>query len=178
MALKNMLIREIKYPQKTEKSALYLFYSSVERQLAVYMWDNVFTSCFRFLWRIHTSGKRKETFVILTRTKNPFITMCQGDRYGWEEFGIWNFVFVTFSVILWLSLDRPIVTGEGNRSNRRNSLPNQVTGNFLTCPRWDLNPDSGERQLAGSQWQHLKSRLELMFSTCNVFTAALKQWWK
>ena len=23
----------------------------------------------------------------------------------------------------------------------------KVTGNFLTCPRWDSNPDRGERQL-------------------------------
>ena len=37
----------------------------------------------------------------------------------------------------------------------------QVTGNFLTCPGWDSNPESGERQLAvsGNALDHSANRV-------------------
>ena len=64
-----------------------------------------------------------------------------------DKFGI--LVFLTFSAILWLICDQPVVTGEGSQSTRRkNTALPQVTGNFLTFPVWDSNPCSGERQLA------------------------------
>ena len=65
--------------------------------------------------------------------------------------GIWNFVFLHFfchiaakswltSYNWWRKLEYLVNT----------TAEPQVTGNFLTCPRWNSNPDSGERRLAVS----------------------------
>ena len=60
------------------------------------------------------------------------------------EFGI-SF-FITFSAILRLNREYPVVTGRGNPGARRKPPLNpKVIGNFLTCHGWDSNPDRGER---------------------------------
>ena len=65
---------------------------------------------------------------------------------------IWNSVFVTFSAILQLRYDQPVVTGEVNWSTRRKLLPNPKS----SATWWDQNRSSGERWLAVSG--NLKSR--------------------
>ena len=63
----------------------------------------------------------------------------------------WEFCFfLTFSAILRLSRDGPVVTGGGNRVQAKATTKPTFTGNFLTCHRWDSNPDRCERQLAVS----------------------------
>ena len=58
--------------------------------------------------------------------------------------------FVTFSAILQLSCDWPIITGGVNRSTQRNPLPKPIQWQLSHLPRPVSKPGTGERQLAVS----------------------------
>ena len=63
----------------------------------------------------------------------------------------WISIIVTFSAILRLICDQPVVSGGDHLSTWQNPPPNlQVTCNFLAFPSCDSNWDSVERQLAVS----------------------------
>ena len=66
-----------------------------------------------------------------------------------NHLGILNLIFCHFFCHIVAKPRLPVVSGGGNWTTRQN------TGNFLTCPGWDLN----QRQwweTASSQWQCLR----------------------
>ena len=79
------------------------------------------------------------------------LTVCTISGFHLTIYGIWISIFVTFSVTLQFKTQLASCNGWRKPENlaKTIALP-KVIGNFPTCSGWDLNLDSGERQLAVS----------------------------